>query len=465
MTDPAPAGKRTVPRGGGRGPERAPADATRRLALGIVIGLLVSTGAPDPVRAAEPCEAVVGKWKWFTGGVVSINADGTIVHDPGNDGTWQCTDAMRGRATLRWRVGGYVNRLALSADGRALTSADPTQSYVSAQRIGTPRVVEPPARPKPAEPAPRSDSGPPSKPAPGAKGGPKADDATVPSPTPPSPRTVESKTVTPPTDAKTGPESPRPTPPVPGAPSGTGRAGPCSGRACAQVSVEVADRCVWLRSAVEAEVHVELRLAAETVTMTLEAADMAKVVKEPERTSDGSRTARQAATKRRLDELRRQGHNIPYDPKIEGPPDGTPATPATPDRSRAWHGTKYDPVVGRDRPVFHARIDRASGCVTDPGEIRSYRVTVPSAGLQEVEERVIPCTGEACADVDASAEQVHACRFANRGERAIVIGIAQFPNRDVSIQKLLPPNGTMGLDIFRSCLQDRDIGRIEARYK
>ena len=64
----------------------------------------------EPGRGrAVPCEALLGKWKWFTGGVVSINADGTITHDPGNDGTWECTDSDRGRLTLRWRFGGYVN--------------------------------------------------------------------------------------------------------------------------------------------------------------------------------------------------------------------------------------------------------------------------------------------------------------------------------------------------------------------
>ena len=72
--------------------------------LGMVLGLLVGAGAPAPAGAAAPCEALVGKWKWFTGGVVSINPDGTIAHDPGNDGTWECTDPARGRVTVRWRL-------------------------------------------------------------------------------------------------------------------------------------------------------------------------------------------------------------------------------------------------------------------------------------------------------------------------------------------------------------------------
>lgn len=395
--------------------------AARRIVLGIVFGLVVRAlggGGVPLAEAAVPCEALVGKWKWFTGGVVSINPDGTVAHDPGNDGTWECTDAARGGVTVRWRLGGYVNRLAMSGDGRALASTDPSQSYVTAQRIGAPRTVEasPPA--KPAEVPRRPEPPPPAKPS----------------------------VITPP--ASTAPAEP-------------GRPGPCSGNACTRVAVEALDRCVWLRSSADDVVQAEVRLAGETVKMTLEKPDLAKVAKEAPRTSA---TARQAAARTRLDELRRQGHNIPYDPKVEGPRDA-PAPGPTVDRSRAWHGTKYDPVWMKERPVFHARIDRAGGCVTDPGQILSYRVTSASGGATEASERAIPCTGEACADVDASSEQVAACRFANRGGRAIVVGIVRPSNRDVSVTLPLAPNGTARLAFFAGCLKADDIGRIEARYK
>ena len=67
--------------------------------LGLVIGALVCASAPSPAGAGAPCEALLGKWKWFTGGVVSINADGTITHDPDHNGTWECTDSARPRVT------------------------------------------------------------------------------------------------------------------------------------------------------------------------------------------------------------------------------------------------------------------------------------------------------------------------------------------------------------------------------
>jgi len=101
----------------------------------LVVGV-ASFSSPYFAQAAS-CEAFVGQWEWFTGGVVTINPDGTMVHAPGNDGTWECTDSLRGRVTLRWRVGGYVNRLALSTDGQGLFSMDPSQMFVTAKRVGT----------------------------------------------------------------------------------------------------------------------------------------------------------------------------------------------------------------------------------------------------------------------------------------------------------------------------------------
>jgi hypothetical protein len=226
-----------------------------------------------------------------------------------------------------------------------------------------------------------------------------------------------------------------------------------------RVEVETANRCVWLRSSAEDVVQAEVRLATETVKMTLEKPDMAKVVKEAPR---GSVTARQAAARKRLDELRRQGHNIPYDPNVEGPRDA-PATGPTVDRSRAWHGTKYDPIWVKDRPVFHARIDRAGGCVTDPGEILSYRVTSAS-GAKEAESAapVVACEGEACADLDL--EQVGACQLINRGGREIVVGMFRKGNNHATVSPTLEPGRTLRLPSI-ACMRAEEIGKIEARYK
>jgi len=448
-----------------------PTAATMRIVLGVVVGMLVGAGGAAPVAAAAPCEALVGKWKWFTGGVVSIKVDGTIAHEPGNDGTWECTDPARGRVTLRWRVGGYVNRLALSGDGRALSSTGPSQSYVTAQRIGAPRTVEawPPA--KPTEPSRPADTPTAAKPSQTAKAAepqtsppkaadPKPADPKATGPTMPNPKPSEAKAVTPPADAKksetapqTGPSSPPVTKPGP--------AGPCRGNACIAIALETVDRCVWLRNDSRDVVLAEVRLATETIKMTLEKPDMAKVITEAHATLT-PRRARQLTPKQRVEQLRK-GSNVAPDPKVEEPRIPTPAPAAAVDRSRAWHGMKYDPFSGKDEPVFHARIDRAGGCVADLGEILGYRVSLASVPPEE--ERVIPCTGDACPDVDASAGQVGICRLANRGGREIAVGIVRSGNKDVSVQLTLRPNGTVRLDFFAGCLKADEIGRIEARYK
>ena len=84
---------------------------------------------------AAGCDAVVGKWAWFTGGEVTVNADGTFKQKSGNSGTWECMDSAKGAVALKWKQGGYLNRLALADGGTKLVSTDPSQSFVKATRI------------------------------------------------------------------------------------------------------------------------------------------------------------------------------------------------------------------------------------------------------------------------------------------------------------------------------------------
>jgi len=106
------------------------------------VSALVGISLLYSARSAS-CDAIVGKWAWFVGGEVTINPDGTFAQQSGNAGSWECTNAAQGRFTLRWRQGGYVNQLALSADGKSLSSADPTQQFVTAKRVGTGANVQP----------------------------------------------------------------------------------------------------------------------------------------------------------------------------------------------------------------------------------------------------------------------------------------------------------------------------------
>ena len=396
----------------------------RRFVLACLLGA-GGLAAPAPVHAAG-CEAILGKWTWFTGGVVSINADGTMVHDPGNDGTWECTDRTRGRVTLRWRLGGYVNRLTLSADGNGLSSTDSAQSFVTAKRAAGEQEVgkDTPSRPVPAPPAPRAAEAPrpvPSQPAP------------RPAPSQPAPQTAEA-----PREAPSRP----PSPPPPGPPpqrSGPARegAGPCSGNACPSIKVLSEDGCVWLQNSVPAALNVEVRLEKETLKMVLERGDMAKAGPSTERSSK-PRRARAASAK--------------------------------PDVAQTRHRTIYDALSGSDRAVFEARVGTPAGCVAKPEAIVGYTASFASAedakafALSSKPESV-SCSGDACQDLDHRAEAIRACRLTNTGRREIKVGIFMNGNREPSMTTSVAPTKAMPLTYFTGCLRAQDIDRIEASYK
>lgn len=113
------------------------AKTTTLLLIVFLIAGVAGLSLPTSAHAAS-CEDVVGQWTWFVGGEVTIKSDGTFTQQSGNSGTWECTDPARGGVTLRWRQGGFGNQLALSEDGRGLSSTDPSQSFVTAKRIGAP---------------------------------------------------------------------------------------------------------------------------------------------------------------------------------------------------------------------------------------------------------------------------------------------------------------------------------------
>lgn len=106
---------------------------TLPLILFLVTGV-IGFSAPNSASAAS-CEAIVGQWAWFVGGEVTIKSDGTFTQQSGNSGTWECTDASKRTVTLKWTKGGFVNNMALSADGAKLSSTDPSQPFVKATRV------------------------------------------------------------------------------------------------------------------------------------------------------------------------------------------------------------------------------------------------------------------------------------------------------------------------------------------
>lgn len=100
------------------------------LSVGAAALLLITPGH------ATSCNTVVGQWAWFVGGEVTIKSNGTFTQQSGNSGTWECTDASKNAVTFKWANGGFVNKMALSADGTKLSSTDPSQPLVTAKRVG-----------------------------------------------------------------------------------------------------------------------------------------------------------------------------------------------------------------------------------------------------------------------------------------------------------------------------------------
>jgi hypothetical protein len=109
----------------------------QKLKLLVILALCCAGTAlviPHSATAAG-CDAIVGKWAWFAGGDVTINAEGTFAQKSGNSGTWECLDSSKSAVALKWKKGGYLNRLALADGGTKLVSTDPSQSFVKATRI------------------------------------------------------------------------------------------------------------------------------------------------------------------------------------------------------------------------------------------------------------------------------------------------------------------------------------------
>jgi hypothetical protein len=69
----------------------------------------------DP-RIGTVCN-IAGIWQWFTGGDVTIYADGTFTQANSLTGTWYCSND--GRIIMSWSHG-YTDKLSLTPDGNKL---------------------------------------------------------------------------------------------------------------------------------------------------------------------------------------------------------------------------------------------------------------------------------------------------------------------------------------------------------
>lgn len=143
--------------------------------------------------------------------------------------------------------------------------------------------------------------------------------------------------------------------------------------------------------------------------------------------------------------------------------------PARPEPA-SRHKAVYDALSGSDRAVFEARVGTPAGCVAKPEAIVGYTARFASAEAAKAfafgsEPESIPCSGDACQDLDHRVEEIKACRLTNTGRREIKVGVIMKGNREPTLSTSLAPTKTMPLHSFTSCWGVNDIGRIEANYK
>jgi hypothetical protein len=81
------------------------------------------------------CNDIVGTWKWFVGPELIIKADHTFSNGE-NSGTWEVINASEFKYRLRWEVGGFVDEVTLSKDGRKLTGTNNQKNNVAGDRVG-----------------------------------------------------------------------------------------------------------------------------------------------------------------------------------------------------------------------------------------------------------------------------------------------------------------------------------------
>ena len=100
----------------------------------LVVALLLIS--PFINQDSQPkCDDIVGNWKWFVGPQLTIKADHTFSNGE-NSGNWESKNAPERRYVLRWDVGGFVDEVTLSADGKKLAGTNNNKNGVSGERVG-----------------------------------------------------------------------------------------------------------------------------------------------------------------------------------------------------------------------------------------------------------------------------------------------------------------------------------------
>ena len=83
-----------------------------RALLLILFGLFISAG---PGLANDCSKDFIGEWNWFTGAVVTIQADHNLLYDGKIFGTWLCDATDSDVVRLEWNSG-FTDRVKVKKD-------------------------------------------------------------------------------------------------------------------------------------------------------------------------------------------------------------------------------------------------------------------------------------------------------------------------------------------------------------
>jgi hypothetical protein len=246
----------------------------------------------------------------------------------------------------------------------------------------------------------------------------------------------------------------------------------CDGPACMMIRLEQVGACVWVWSTARERVDVEARLAQGPVTLALEPADPRKADAQAGASKSGQggvsrggdRCERALAGEQMLNDQRRQGRSIPYNPQVDGVAAecrSAAAAAAKPATAKGEHAYVFDPMFPQSKgtPVYRAPLVRDGACVARPEDVQGYVTRYPDRPETAAPAKPPgpPCTGNACGSVVFTED----CLARNTGSRPVSLKVHAMPTLEV---KSLRPGDSVKLNTFHTCLKPKDITRSEVNF-
>lgn len=97
--------------------------------------------APTPPRSLLALQ-MPGHWRWATGVLVDIFANGTMRGDNKEEGVWAVSNEAGRQVQLKWNAG-WIDTVTVAADGNSFHGSNQHGTQVNATRVLTPAPSSP----------------------------------------------------------------------------------------------------------------------------------------------------------------------------------------------------------------------------------------------------------------------------------------------------------------------------------